>query len=74
MHKKLIGHLVRFKAEGNYPEFHDAIGMVISHNKPEHVRIKWIKPVHYAVHTDHYKHHGPAKVSDFGLERLEVVS
>ena len=74
MHKKLIGALVRFKPAGNYAEFHDAVGMVISHNKPYHVRVRWIKPVHYATDSDHYKLHGPATVSDFGLDRFEVIS
>ena len=73
-HKSLIGSLLRFKPEGNYPEFHEAIGMVISHNKPTAVRVRWIKPVHYAVHSDHYKRYGPATISDFGLERFDVVS
>ena len=74
VHKKLIGALVRFLPVGNYHEFHNAVGMVISHNKPLHVRIKWVKPVHYAVSSDHYKLYGPATVSDFGIDRLEIVS
>ena len=74
MHKKLIGALVRFLPAGNYREFHNAVGMVTSHNKPSHVRVKWVKPVHYAVDSDHYRFHGPATVSDFGIDRFEVVS
>ncbi len=74
MHNKLIGRLVKFKSEGNYSEFHNAIGLVTSHNKPDHVRVQWIKPVHYAVESDHYIHFGPTKVSDFELARFEVLS
>jgi hypothetical protein len=74
MHKKLIGSLVRFLPVGDYPEFHNAIGMVMSHNKPLYVRVKWIKPVHYAVGSEHYKLYGPATVSDFGLDRFEVIN
>ena len=73
-HTSLVGALVRFRPEGNYSEFHNAVGMVISHNKPLHVRVKWVKPVHYAVSSDHYKLYGPATVSDFGIDRLEIVS
>jgi len=73
-HRSLIGSLVQFKPEGNYHEFHNAVGMVTSHNNPLHVRVKWLKPVHYAIHSDHYKRYGPATVSDFGLERLKIVS
>ena len=72
-HKSLIGQLVRFRAKGNYPEFHGAVGLVVSHNKPLHVRVRWIKPVHYAVDSEHYKYHGPATVSDFGLDRLDIL-
>ena len=72
--KNFIGSLVQFKAEGNYLEFHNAIGMVISQNKPSHVRVRWIKPVHYAKHTARYKIYGPATVSDFAIHRFEVIN
>ena len=73
-HHSLVGSLVRFKPVGNYHEFHNAVGMVTSHNKPLHVRVKWVKPVHYAIDSEHYKFHGPATVSDFGVDRVEVIS
>ncbi len=73
-YKSLVGSLLRFRCEGNYPEFHGAIGMVIKHSKPWSVRVRWVKPVHYATHTEHYKFHGPATVSDFELTRFEIIS
>ena len=73
MAKSLVGSLVRFKPEGNYHEFHNAVGLVVSNNKPSHVRVRWIKPVHYAVGSEHYIHYGPAKYSDFAVDRFEVI-
>ncbi len=70
----MIGTLLRFKAVGNYPEFHNAVGMVIRQSNPGHVRVKWIKPVHYAVHSTHYQLYGPATVSDFSLDRFEIIN
>ena len=70
----MIGTLLRFKPEGNYPEFHNAVGMVIQQSHIGHVRVKWIKPVHYAVGSAHYKLYGPAKVSDFSLDRFEIIN
>ena len=73
MAKSLVGSLVRFKAEGNYHEFHNAVGLVVSNNKPSYVRVRWIKPVHYAVASQHYIHYGPTKYSDFEVSRFEVI-
>jgi hypothetical protein len=74
----MIGSLLRFKPEGNYPEFHNAVGMVLQHSLnhwfEEHVRVKWVQPVHYAVDSDHYKLYGPATVSDFSLDRFEIIN
>ena len=70
----MIGTLLRFKPEGNYPEFHIAVGMVIQQSHIGHVRVKWIKPVHYAVGSEHYKRYGPTVVSDFSLVRFEIIS
>ena len=74
MHKKLIGALVRFKPVGNYSEFYNAVGIVISHNKPSHVRVRWLKPVHYATASQHYIHYGPTRVSDFELDRFDIIN
>ncbi len=73
MAKSLVGALVRFKPVGNYHEFHNAVGLVISNSKPSSVRVRWQTPVHYAVGSDHYIHYGPAKYSDFNTDRFEVI-
>lgn len=74
MPSDLIGALVRFRPEGTYQDFHNAVGLVISNNKPSHVRVRWLKPVHYAVASEHYIHYGPTNVSDFGLDRFEIIN